>query len=102
MTECRQCPRNTYSLEGAGFCTTCPKGSLASEDRSKCGNVFKIFDSGIISFSVHLEVWPSLKSSVYFIYLKVFVILPKIFFYVRSLNFRDVSRISILRCSDWE
>ena len=39
MLECKKCPANTYSTEGAGLCIACPQGSAASEDGIKCGIV---------------------------------------------------------------
>ena len=42
MTECQQCPINMYSAEKAGLCATCPRGSLASDDHTKCSKYFDL------------------------------------------------------------
>ena len=43
MSECEQCPDNTYSTEGAGICVDCPDGSLVHQDNSYCGTVCFLF-----------------------------------------------------------
>ena len=68
MLECRKCPANTYSTEGAGLCIACPQGSVASEDRTICGKAKGLASSRLLtvqSFSISkcyclLQFFPSL------------------------------------------
>ena len=42
MTTCAKCESDTNGVSetpGAEMCTTCPAGTVANEDRTKCGEI---------------------------------------------------------------
>ena len=56
MSECDQCPDNTYSGEEAGICIDCPDGSLVNQDNTYCGIVyFYVAEQGLLLARKNLE-----------------------------------------------